>query len=471
MTSDKKKPKLSRIKTGSFERRLRLTTAGLLAGTRVTTSLATSLLASKEKRLAHRKAVLSEQALYLVNELGKLKGSVVKVGQILALFGEHFLPTEVTEALHTLEDQTSALEWTVIESLLKREFTLVNYFQLEIEENPIGAASLGQVHRAHHKADEIPLCIKAQYPGVADAIDADLNAIAQMLKLTKLIKAGKEFEEWLEEVRTMLHHEVNYLREAETTTRFRTHLADDSRFVVPEVIQEYSTQKVLTTTFELGYEITNPKIQELSLTRRNNIAKASLDLFLKEIFIWGEIQTDPNFGNYRIRPKELGAELKLEGDQDQTILLDFGAVESYPDSFLLPLRDMIRGAFYKDHETIIKGAIALGFMKENRSHEELISFAEMCMIMLEPFTGNPIELPAEIINENGEYRWQASNLPRRVAKIAAKSAFRKHFDIPPKEFVFLNRKLIGVYTFISVLGAEFNGRELIEPYLMLDECH
>jgi len=91
--------------------------------------------------------------------------------------------------------------------------------------------------------------------------------------------------------------------------------------------------------------------------------------------------------------------------------------------------------------------------------------------MLEPFTGNPTELPAEIVNENGEYRWQASNLPRRVAKIAAKSAFRKHFDIPPKEFVFLNRKLIGVYTFISVLGAEFNGRELIEPYLMLDECH
>ena len=104
MTERRSGKSVSRIKTGSFERRLSLTKAGLFAGTRMASHMATNWFSSKDTREQRHKAMLSSQARFLVDELGRLKGSVVKIGQVMALYGEHFLPEEVTEALHTLED-------------------------------------------------------------------------------------------------------------------------------------------------------------------------------------------------------------------------------------------------------------------------------------------------------------------------------------------------------------------------------
>src|SRR5690554_2888856 len=118
---DSTKRSVARIKTGSFERRLSLTKAGLMAGTRMGMHFTTNIFSSKEAKAERHKQMLSRQARYLVEELGNLKGSVVKIGQMMALYGEHFLPEEVTEALHTLEDRTVALEWPAIEGALRRE--------------------------------------------------------------------------------------------------------------------------------------------------------------------------------------------------------------------------------------------------------------------------------------------------------------------------------------------------------------
>jgi len=114
MSSSRPGKSVSRIKTGSFERRLSLTRAGLFAGTRMASHMATNWFSNKETREQRHRAMLSSQARFLVDELGRLKGSVVKIGQVMALYGEHFLPEEVTEALHTLEDQTTSLEWPAI---------------------------------------------------------------------------------------------------------------------------------------------------------------------------------------------------------------------------------------------------------------------------------------------------------------------------------------------------------------------
>ena len=90
--SDRRAPPLQRISTGSLERRLHLTRSGLLAGTRYVAKAAGALLAPRAEREALRRAALGEQAKFLVGELGKLKGSVVKIGQMMAIYGEHFLP-------------------------------------------------------------------------------------------------------------------------------------------------------------------------------------------------------------------------------------------------------------------------------------------------------------------------------------------------------------------------------------------
>lgn len=457
-TKNKTTKSVSRIKTGSFERRLSLTRAGLIAGTRMTGHMAANLFTSSEARAKKHKQALSKQAVYLVDELGKLKGSVVKIGQVMALYGEHFLPPEVTEALHTLEENTVALDWPVIQDVLMDQLGADRMAQLEIEQEPIGTASLGQVHCARIiKTNEI-ICLKVQYPGVAKAVDADLNSVAQLLKITRLVNFGPAFDDWLEEVRVMMHREVDYKLEANTTAHFGELLKDDPRYVVPKVYREFSSDQVIATRFEPGENVSSPRVAELSSRRRNTLAKSALDLFLNELFVWHEIQTDPNFGNYRIRIDE-------KTRNDKIVLLDFGAVQKYPLSFINPVCQMILSSYEEDVQGVIEGGIALQFMDRSWPESVLVEFAEVCIAVLEPLAKNPEHAGPEAFNAEGEYCWRSSDLPSRIAKRAAKSAINRYFTIPPKEFVFLNRKLVGVYTFISVLDGQFNGSKILIPYL------
>ncbi|KZZ66837.1 AarF/ABC1/UbiB kinase family protein, partial [Oleiphilus sp. HI0128] len=449
---------VSAIKTGSFERRLSLTKAGLLAGTRMAGHMTTSLFSGKEARAEKRKKALSDQAHFLVRELGMLKGSVVKIGQVMALYGEHFLPPEVTEALHTLEENTTALEWPVIRGVLFEHLGAANMDKLEVEEEPIGTASLGQVHRAKIIETGEVICLKVQYPGVAQAIDADLDAVAQILRLARVVTAGPAFNDWLEEVRVMMHREVDYHLEAETTARFSQMLQDDPRFIVPKVYFQFSCENVMATSYEEGENVSSERVAELSQARRNNLAKSSLALFLQELFVWHEIQTDPNFGNYRIRIGE-------ESGKDRIVLLDFGAVQKYPQQFINPVCQMISAAYEADLEGVIRGGIALKFMQADWPRKILEEFAGVCIAVLEPLAKDQSAAGSESFNEQGEYRWRDSDLPSRIAKRAAVSAISRYFKIPPKEFVFLNRKLVGVYTFISVLNGQFKGQDLLAPYV------
>ncbi len=451
-------PQLSRIKTGSFERRLSLTRAGLFAGTRMAGSSIANLFTKAETKAEKRRERAGREAHYLADELGKLKGSVVKIGQMMAIYGEHFLSPEVTAALHTLEDRTTALAWPVIEHVLLEELGAERLQELVIEETPIACASLAQVHRARHREDDLEICLKVQYPGVAAAIDSDLAAVAQLLRMAKVVTAGRDFDGWLEEVRHMMHREVDYQMEAATTEHFRSLLAGDDRFIVPRVLSRFSTPRILATTFEPGYGLSADPVQQLPLERRNRLGMAGLELFLLELFRWGEMQTDPNFGNYRIRLAE------NEQEQDRIVLLDFGAVQEFPDAFLTPLRQMVRATYEQDLDGVLQGGFDLRFMRPHWPREVSEEFARTCMQCLEPLAreSNP---PAHALNAAGAYRWRQSDLPTRVARQAAHSALNRHFQVPPREFVFLNRKLIGVYTFIAVLGTEYNGQHVLEKYL------
>ena len=91
--------KLKNLKTSSVDRRLSIAKASLLAGTRWATASATSVFSSEEEKEKKRKKAMAEQAQYLVSEIGKLKGSIVKIGQMMALYGEHFLPEEKAKNL------------------------------------------------------------------------------------------------------------------------------------------------------------------------------------------------------------------------------------------------------------------------------------------------------------------------------------------------------------------------------------
>ncbi len=451
--------KVSRIKTGALERRFTLAKAGFMASARFALHSAGNLLNSGEERQLRQKEILSEQAQYLVHELGKLKGSVVKVGQMMALLGEHFLPAEVTVALHTLESETTALEWSAMSRHLHAQLG-ARMDELDVDPEPLGAASLGQVHKARRKADGLELALKIQYPGVADAIDSDMQALVQLLKLTRLVPITEDFNLWLDEVRAMLKREVNYHLELDTTRHFGDILKDDPRYRVPDVFPEYSTGTVLCTSFEHGIGISSPAVLGLPQARRNAIGKAIMDICCKEIFVWNKMQTDPNFGNYLIQIAD------QPGALDRIVLLDFGAFIDFDELVLGPGREMIRAAYYRDSDRLITAMHGLNFLARNVPAKTLDQFVALCFMAVEVLADPDVHpMPAYVLNERKEYLWGKSDLPDRVIAKASKATLSVHFDVPPKEFIFLARKLLGAYTFLHVIRAEVRGDTILRPYL------
>ncbi|HEX6591768.1 MAG TPA: AarF/ABC1/UbiB kinase family protein [Moraxellaceae bacterium] len=448
---------MKRLKTGAFERRLSLAKAGFIAGARFATGTAGSLFSSPEERDEKRRRVMAEQAQYLVRELGKLKGSVVKIGQMMALYGEHFLPPEITRALHQLNDDTSALAWSSLEPVLRAQLGDKRFNELDIDPEPLGAASLAQVHRARRKSDGTELVLKIQYPGVAQAIDSDLNLVTQMLKLTKAVPQTREFEDWLGEVRMMMHREVNYPQEMETTRLFHSYLKDDPRYIVPRIYGDYCTDTVLCMSFERGVPINSPIVLGLSQERRNRIAEAALDICCREVFVWGELQTDPNFGNYLVRLAE------KEGEHDRIVLLDFGAVRDFPDDLLALARKLTRAAFYRDREAMLAAMQGFSFFNGMQQSTK-DSIVEVLFLAMEPFSDLK-NAPAEALTPEGNYAWARSRLHNRVTSLAGKSAATRQFTIPPKEVMFISRKFMGAYTFMTVIDAQIYARAILEPYL------
>ncbi|MFO1374969.1 MAG: AarF/ABC1/UbiB kinase family protein [Agitococcus sp.] len=449
--------KLQQLKTGGFERRWSLAKASLVAGTRFATASASTMFSDEATRDIKRRKSLAEQAEYLVGEMGKLKGSIVKIGQMMALYGEHFLPEEVTRAFHQLNDKTVALDWSVISKHIQHELGDKRFNELVIDEEPLGAASLAQVHRARRKSDGTELVLKVQYPGVADAIDSDLALVSQMMRLARVVPQTREFEEWLEEVRSMMHREVNYPQEMETTRLFHKYLAGDERYIVPKVYPEYSTPRILAMSYEHGVPINSNAIMSLSQERRNKLAYASMEICCREMFEWGEMQTDPNFGNYLVR---LG-----DGSTtpDKIILLDFGAVRDFPEDLMTLARALTKASVLRQRELLVSSMKGFGFFDE-MSIDNKQKIADLCLLAVEPFTELQ-DTPPEIIDEHGNYIWAKSNLHKRVLVQGAKSAATKEFSVPPKELMFISRKFIGAYTFMTVIDARIYGFDIIKPFL------
>ena len=443
---------MKKIKKGGLRRRIAVGTAGARGGIGLLTSRASGLLLPKEKQQAHNEAALEREAMRFVKQLGELKGAYVKIGQMLALYGEHLLPRPVTNALHTLEAQTTAMEWTVMAEQLDEQ-----YRDFEIEGEPMAAASLSQVHRAKHSGIDHPLCLKIQYPGVAETIEDDFKNVMQMLSLARWIKSGRQLEQLTVELKQHLMQEVDYRYEFDIAQKVSDLVKTDSRYLVPAYHGEYSSESVLTMEFIEGLEVTHPDVQALSQSRRNRLAEAMLELFFNEAFRWQLMQTDPNFGNYRIL-------IDQHGEDDKLVLLDFGAVHHLPDEFSRSLKKTILAAHRRDMETTIEGATELRCLRPNDTKLVKQSFAKFCCFILEPFSSDLNSLPEFARTPDGLYDWQASRLLKRAGRLGSEGMLVKGFAIPPSEFMLIMRKLTGVFTFVSALGAKTSAGELLDQY-------
>lgn len=444
MTKDKK---ITELKTSAFDRRMSIAKASLKVGGKWATSSATSVFLNKEKKDAKRQQFIKEQAEYLVSEIGKLKGSVVKIGQMMALYGEHILPPEITEALHSLNDSTSAISWSQLQPHVQQVLG-AHFDDLIINPEPLGTASLAQVHKAIRKSDGLELVLKIQYPGVAEAIDSDLKLFKSLIKMTNVVPQTREFEEWFTEIQQMLHKEVDYVCEAETTQRFYNRLKSDNRYIVPQIIQPYCSEKLIAMTYEAGVPVNSSAIINLPQARKNNLGEAALEIVINELFDWGEMQTDPNFGNYLIRLAE------NETDTDKIILLDFGAMRVFDDKLLTLAKGFMTAGNQNDKSAMLNAMQGYEFFA-NLPDKPKNDMADTFLLATEPFRlpNKDANYPTKLLDENNNYIWADSNLHNRITSFVAKVAKSKYFAVPPKEFMFISRKFIGAYTFMTVIDA------------------
>lgn len=462
MDQDKKnvsKPGLDHLRTGTFERNFALTKLGLGAGTKIVAHSIGNLFRGEISRTQADRDFYKRQAEILRDELGQLKGSVMKAGQMLSLYGQYFLPEEAVTVLSQLQDDTPAVQWRVVAPVLERALGRARLSELEVDETPLAAASLGQAHRARRKRDGLEVVVKIQYPGVADAIESDIKTLSRLITMTRMAPKGLDLNPIFAELREMLHREVDYAAERSFTEGFAFKLKDDARYAVPRVLTEYSSDQVLTTTYEHGHHVKDVHVQELSLERRSALGRAFVELFVTELFRWNMVQTDPHFGNYRIRVGENGA-------PDRIVLLDFGATRIFGRGFVDNYANIVRGGVQRDRDQIVRGACGIGLMSEDFPKSVLDAFAQMCEMITEPFAGNdPGRVPAHLLNARGEYKWGESDLPMRAGQLAAKNAFSKHFRVPPREIVFLHRRLSGVFIMLATLHAEVDARPLLMDVL------
>ena len=171
------------------------------------------------------------------------------------------------------------------------------------------------------------------------------------------------------------------------------------------------------------------------------------------------MQTDPNFGNYLVR---LG-----NGDdvKDKIVLLDFGAIRQFDDNLLAVARNLIHAGYDHDKTAMVKAMTGYEFF-DAMPESIKPGMADVFLIATEAFScpSNNPNMPAGIMDDQDRYDWKKSQLHSRVMQQAAQSMASRYFSVPPKEFMFISRKFIGAYTFMTVIEAKTNVRKMIRQF-------
>jgi len=432
---------LDSIRSGLFLRTLALVRAGLSA--RAPWPNASDSLNDQQIQ------ELKRSAQEITKTFGQLKGSVMKVGQLISVYGEYFLPAEVNSVFKELQFQTQPLDWSKIAPLIKAELGEDRFNELEFETQAFACASLGQVHRARHKTSGQMLAVKAQYPGVQEAVDTDLRTLRMLLQLTRLSSRLPRFDSVYEEIREMLDQELDYRTELKHLVCFQEALKSFTFIEVPAPWPEFCSQRVLTTELREGARIDSPEVFALSQERRNRLGEQLLHIYFSELFTWRAVQTDPHCGNFRVA-------IDPKGQFDKWILYDFGAVRRISKTFSENYRQLVMASADRNQEGVLRAASQLGFLSNEDSTETRTLLTEFCFLMLEPFSQPKGPDPL--------FDWRTSDLPKRVAQQLQQLMNRFSGRSPVREVLFIDRKTSGVFILLSVLGAKTSGAEILSHY-------
>jgi predicted unusual protein kinase regulating ubiquinone biosynthesis (AarF/ABC1/UbiB family) len=180
-----------------------------------------------------------------------------------------------------------------------------------------------------------------------------------------------------------------------------------------------------------------------SRTTRERVAVRVTELALRELFDWRLMQTDPNFANFRYR-----------AEQDEVVLLDFGATRRFDPELVEAFRVLIDASLGGDQSEVERAVIGVGYL----APEDAPAYRRAVVDMV-AFAAEPAKFP-------GDYDFGAADLSERLSQHVMSMHTQQNFGrLPPPDMLYIHRKLGGLYLLLKRLNARVPIAELIAPYL------
>ncbi|MBW2971456.1 AarF/ABC1/UbiB kinase family protein, partial [Candidatus Woesearchaeota archaeon] len=274
-------------------------------------------------------------------------GSFIKLGQLLSLRPD-LIPVEYCDELSRLQDKVTPFPGTEAVKIIEKELgRQIKSIFTEFDENPVAAASMGQVHLAKLR-DGTRVAVKVQRPGIDRTVKIDIKLLYRIAHAVRK-RYGSEFVNPVEIVREFERYtedELNYLKEAHNIDMFHRNFERTRTLVIPKVFWNYTTGKVLTMEYIPGKRLTD--LSKFKPAQRKRIINTILEAEFEQIFEHGVFHADPHPGNFII---------KRNG---KVALLDFGIVGRMDYVIKEHVTEFFISMINRDVDGMVDAAVELG---------------------------------------------------------------------------------------------------------------
>ena len=312
-----------------------------------------------------------EAAERMVETLGRMKGAAMKIGQLASFIDTEFLPPEYRELyqeqLASLRTSAPPMPWAKVERVLREEWDEpVDELFEHFEEEAAAAASIGQVHRAV-LCDGRRVAVKIQYPGVAEAIRADMQNAGLIMRMAKALAPGLDAKAAAEELKERVMEELDYELEAQSQRSFARAYRDHPFIHVPDVVTRLSTTRVLVSEWVegVGFE----EVAALPDEERDRFGEIVFRFCFGSIYHLRHFNADAHPGNYLLMPDgrvaflDFGMTKQLDSDQIELEVAALAAVfDDDPERLRVALHDLgfLRDPRKVDAEQLMEHVRAIG---------------------------------------------------------------------------------------------------------------
>jgi len=378
-------------------------------------------------------------AARIAETLGEMKGAAMKVGQMLSLH-EGLLPPEVSAVLSVLQKEAPSVSFEVMERELRSELENFDALFESLEPEAFAAASIGQVHRGVLK-DGRQVAVKIQYPDVDRMVEADLKNLKALLGNLVSLVTDIDFEPIWEEVRERLFEELDYLKEADNIRRMAAMHTELPEIIVPDVVQEATTRRVLTMEFVDGIPPDEAASDHYPEHLRDQWGVTLFEFTLRGLFEHRFLHADPNFANFAFR------------EDGKVAVYDYGCMKEISEDIAAGYARLIDAVVHRRKAAIPGILLDMGAFKEGG--------APLPRALTDPY----VDLVQDIVRASPPYTFGDDASIYESLYELGMSSWQDATDIRfPSDAVFIDRTLGGLFGNLGKLGATGPWRTIIGNY-------